>query len=164
MRFHIEQRFDAPLERVEAALLDPAFLERLAALPRLGRPQLLDQRDDGDLVHRRVRHAFTGELSSAVTAVVDPAKLTWVEDATIDRRTHRTSFRILPEHYRDRLTASGTIVLQPAGAGTRRVAEGDLRVRFPLVGSKVERAIVGGLQEHAVAEERAMQEWLASEG
>jgi hypothetical protein len=164
VHFSIEQRFDAPLDQVEAALLDPAFLEQLATLPRLGRPALLDQHEDGALVRRRVRYAFVGELSSAVTAVVDPAKLTWVEDSTHDRASHRTTFRIVPDHYRDRLTASGTFVLQPAGEGTRRVAEGDLRVRFPLVGSRVERAIVAGLQEHAVAEERAMQKWLATEG
>lgn len=164
MRFRITQQFDAPLERVEGALLDPAFLERLATLPKVGRPELLDQREDGDLVHRRVRYAFVGALSSAVTAVVDPAKLTWIQESTLDRRTHRTTFRIVPDHYRDRLAASGTFTLQSAGDGTRRVAEGDLRVRFPLVGSKVERAIVSGLQEHAAAEERAMREWLASEG
>jgi len=164
VRFRIEQRFDAPLEQVEAALLDPAFLERLATLPTLGRPELLDQREEGGLVRRRIRYAFVGELSSAVTAVVDPAKLTWVEDSTLDRHTHGTTFRIVPDHYRDRLAASGTFVLQSAGGGTRRVAEGDLRVRFPLVGSKVERAIVSGLREHAAAEERAMREWLDSEG
>jgi hypothetical protein len=164
VRFRIQQRFDAPVERVEAALLDTTFLERLAGLPRLGRPELLDRQEDGDTVHRRVRYAFTGHLSSAVTAVVDPAKLTWVEDSTTDRRTHRTSFRIVPDHYGDRLQASGTSTLQPDGTATRRTVEGDLRVRFPLVGSKVERAIVSGLEEHAAAEAAAMKEWLATEG
>lgn len=164
MRFRFEQRFDAPIERVEAALLDPGFLDRLGELPKLGRPQLLDQRDEGDLVHRRVRYAFVGELSSAVTAVVDPAKLTWVIDSTADRRTHRSTFRIVPDHYRDRLQASGTYTLHAEGGRTRRVAEGDLRVRFPLVGSKVERAIVSGLAEHSAAEEAALRDWLATEG
>jgi hypothetical protein len=164
VRFRIQQRFDAPLARVEAALLDPAFLDRLATLPKLGRPVLLDQQVDGDVVRRQVRYAFTGHLSSAVTAVVDPAKLTWVEDSSSDRASHRTTFRIVPDHYRDRLEASGTFVLQTEGEGTRRVADGELRVRFPLVGSKVERAIVSGLQDHATAEEVAMREWLASEG
>ena len=80
MRFRIQQRFDAPVEEVEAVLLDPAFLVRLGQLPKLGRPELLDQREDGDVVHRRVRFAFAGQLSAAVTAVVDPARLTWVEE------------------------------------------------------------------------------------
>ena len=95
MRFSVEQVFPGPLERVEAALLDSAFLERLATLPKLGAPQLLDVTENGTTVRRRVRYRFAGDLSPAVTAVVDPAKLTWVEDAVVDRTTHRTTFRIL---------------------------------------------------------------------
>jgi hypothetical protein len=164
MRFRITQRFDAPLEDVEAALLDPAFLANLGELPKLGRPQLLDVADQGGLVRRRIRYAFAGQLSSAVTAVVDPAKLTWVEDSTTDRGAHRTTFRILPDHYADRLTASGTFALEAAGAGSRRVAEGELRVRFPLVGGRVEKAIVSGMEEYAAAEAGAITNWLAQQG
>lgn len=164
MRFRITQRIAAPLADVEAALLDPAFLESLSELPKLGRPQLLDVDDTGDTVRRRIRFAFAGQLSSKVTAVVDPAKLTWVEDSTTDRRTHRTTFRIVPDHYADRLTASGSFVLEPNGTGTRRTAEGDLRVRFPLVGGRVEKAIVSGMQEYAAAEAGAITSWLAARG
>jgi hypothetical protein len=95
-----------------------------------------------------------------VTAVVDPARLTWIEDSTLDRRSHRTTFSIVPDHYRDRLACEGTFTLQPDGEGTRRTAEGDLRVRFPLVGGKVERAIVSGLEEHAELEADVMSRWL----
>ena len=164
MRFSLEQVFPGPLERVEQALLDPAFLERMASLPKLGRPQLLDQQDDGTTVRRRVRYAFAGELSPAVTAVVDPAKLTWVEDATTDLSTHRTAFRILPDHYAGRLRCSGTFRLDDVPGGVRRVAEGDLRVSFPLVGGKVERAIVSGLREHAALEADALRDWIAQKG
>ena len=160
MRFRIEQQFNASVEEVEAAYLDAAFLDVVAELPKLGRPQLLDQREDGDVVHQRVRHAFTGHLSSAVTAVVDPAKLTWVEESTIDRRTHRTRFTIVPDHYKSRLECDGEFVLEPTASGARRTAVGDIKVRFPLVGGKVERAIVSGLQEHAEAEVQAMERWL----
>jgi len=40
------------------------------------------------------------------------------------------------------------------------VLQGDLRVRVPLVGSKVERAIVSGLRDHAIAEAQVVQAWL----
>ena len=161
MRFRIEQRFSAPLAEVEAAFVDPAFLESLGEFPKLGRPQLLHHREDGDLVHQRVRYAFTGQLSSAVTKVVDPQKLTWVEESTLDRRTHHTRFTIVPDHYRNRLECDGEFALEPAGEGTRRVANGDLRVRFPVVGGKVERAIVSGLEEHAQMEVQAIERWLS---
>ena len=164
MRFSLEQVFPGPLERVEAALLDPAFLSSLASLPKLGAPQLLDVTENGTTVRRRVRYRFTGDLSPAVTAVVDPAKLTWVEDAVVDRSTHRTTFRILPDHYANRLKCSGTFVLSDVPGGVRRVLDGDLRVSFPLVGGKVERAIVSGLREHAAVEADALRGWMAQQG
>lgn len=163
MRFTIEQRLEAPLERVEAALVDPAYLERLQSLPKLGRPTLVDRREDGDVVHQAVRYAFVGELSAAVRRVVDPQRLTWVEEATVDRTTHVTTWRIVPDHYGHLLRAHGTFLLEPDGGGaTRRVAEGELKVSVPFVGGKVEQAIVSGLREHAALEQDVLEEWLSA--
>ena len=164
MRFSVEQVLPGPVERVEDALLDPAFLTLMASLPKLGAPQLLDVTENGTTVRRRVRYRFAGDLSPAVTAVVDPAKLTWVEDATVDRVSHCTTFRILPDHYGSRLKCSGTFRLEEVPGGVRRVLDGDLRVSFPLVGGKVERAIVSGLREHAALEADALRGWMAQQG
>jgi hypothetical protein len=162
VRFRIEQRFSVKLETVEDTLSDPAFVERMASLPKLGRPRLLSHRVDGGWVYQQVRYAFVGDLSSAVRRVVDPAKLTWVEDSATDRSTHRTTFKILPDHYAGLLRCSGTFALAPlAGGGTSRVAEGDVVVSVPLVGSKVERAIVSGLEEHAREETGLVEAWAA---
>ena len=161
MRFDARQRFDAPLEQVERAFVDPDFIAVLATLPKLGGAQLIDQRDDGHLHHQRVRYAFAGDVSPAVRRVVDPARLTWIEESTLDRRTHRTEWRIVPDHYTALLRCSGTFQLEAEGpTSTRREAQGEVRVSFPLVGGKVEKAIVSGLLEHARLEERAMAGWL----
>ena len=162
MRFTIEQVVDAPLEDVESALVDPAYLERLSELPKLGRPTLLARREDADgqLVHQSVRYRFVGDVNAAVRRVVDPERLTWVEESTLDRRTHVTRWHIVPDHYERLLRASGTFRLEAADQGTRRTADGDLTVSVPLVGGKVERAIVSGLREHAALEEEVLGAWL----
>ena len=164
MHFTVEQHIDAPLEAVEAAFVDPAFLDQLGELPTLGSPELLDQHVDGHLVVQRVRYQFAGELSSAVTRAIDPAKLTWIDASTLDRDTHRTSHQIIPDHYASRLECAYETILRVADGGTDRTASGDLRVRFPLVGGRVERAIVSGLREHAVLEAQALTAWLAKQG
>jgi len=162
VRFRIVQHFDRPLGAVEAALCDPTFVERMAGLPKVGRVELILHNVVGMTVHQQVRYAFAGELSSAVRRVVDPARLTWVEDSMTDRTTHVSTFRILPDNYAALLHCQGTFSLTSEGDGTsRRVAEGDLNVSVPLVGAKVERAILSGLEEHAATEVGLVNGWTA---
>ena len=161
MRFRIVQRVAAPARAVQDALVDPAFLERLAQLPKLGRPELLSAERTGPTVRQRVRYQFAGDLNAAARAVLDPRRLTWVEDATVDLDRCRTAFRILPDHYAAKLTCSGTFTIVDEGDRAVRTAEGDLRVKgVLLVGHKVEQAIVSGLAEHAELEATILEEWL----
>lgn len=163
MRFRIEQTFAGSLSAVEGAFCDPEFLRQVGSLPKVGAVEVLDQAEDARGFRQRVRYRFAGQLSGAVTAVVNPEKLTWVEESVLDRASHVTTWQIVPDHYRDRLTCRGTFALSVAGdSTTRRVAEGDLKVHFPLVGGRVERAIVSGLEEHAAAEEEVMAIYLRS--
>jgi hypothetical protein len=164
VRFRIDQHLRVSLEQAEDAFVDPAFLERLAELPKLGRPQLIEQHADGDVVHQDVRYHFAGELNSAARAVVDPARLSWVERSALDRSTHTTTIDILPDNYADRLRCSGAIRLQPEADGTLRVFEGDLVVRVLLVGRKVESAIVSGMREHSDLEANIVERWVRERG
>jgi Protein of unknown function (DUF2505) len=162
VRFRLEQHFPGSVEEVEAAFVDPDLFAHLCHVDDLGRPELLDKADDGDAVRLRVRYAFTGELTPPLSALVEPLRLTWVEESTLDRRSHRTEFHIVADHYADRLRCSGTVELHPGPEGTTRVAEGKLEVRIPLVGGKVERAVVESLVEQAATQARVVGEWLVS--
>jgi len=148
---------------VVAAFVDPSLLAHLGAQPDLGRPELLDQDDRGEVLAQRVRYRFVGDLSGSVTRVVDPDRLTWVEESELDRRSLTTTFRIVPDNYAGLLRCAGTITVGPdgGGAGSLRVIEADLKVTVPFVGGSVERAIESGLREHAVAEARVVGDWLA---
>jgi hypothetical protein len=167
VHFEIEQRFGAPRDAVEAAYVDPALFAALAALPKIGRPELLDQTREGDRIRQRVRYQFTGEVSGAVRRVVDPARLSWVEETVFDAAAHRSDVRIVPDHYGGLLESRMTITYAPTGPdleGTVRRATGELRVHVPIVGGRVERAIVSGMREHADVERVAVDRWLADGG
>jgi hypothetical protein len=79
MHFELTQRFAADAPDVADAYTDPGFYATLVAVPKLGAPDVLERTADGDQVLTRIRYRFVGDLNSAVKAVVDPAKLTWVE-------------------------------------------------------------------------------------
>lgn len=148
MRFSVEQLFEAPATEVAQALADPALYEALPDLRKLSRPDVVAHDIEGDVVHLSLRYRFDGDLSSAARAVVDPARLTWVERSIHDLATHTGTYTMDADHYADRFRCSGTFRYVDSGSGCRRIVEGDLRVRVPLVGGAVERAIVSGLREH----------------
>ena len=131
MRFQNEQTIAGPIEAVARIYTEPRFYEVLGELPKLGKPEVLERREEGHVVHLAVRLRFTGILSPAVTAIIDPAKLSWVEESVHDL-TDRT----------------------------RRSADGEVAVRVPLVGKTVENAIVSGLREHLAAEVEVVERLL----
>ncbi len=152
MRFSIEQRFAADADAVARAYADPALYAALVGLPKLSEPDVVSHEVDGDVVVLQVRYRFGGELSAAARAVIDPARLTWVERSTHDLGQRRTSFTMVPDHYADRFRCQGTYRFEPVEGGCRRQGEGDLRVKALLVAGAVEGAIVSGLEEHLVDE------------
>jgi hypothetical protein len=162
MRFALEQQINGPVGAVARIYAGSRFYERLGELPRLGRPEVLDRREDGSVVHLSVRFRFTGDLSPAVTRVVDPARLSWVEESVHDLERHTVTFVMRPDNYADRLRFSGASRFESTGdGGTRRVAEGEVAVRVPLVGKAVEGAIVSGLREHLAGEVAVVEGLLA---
>ena len=161
MKFEIVQDLRATPAAVDGALIDPAFLVRMAELPKLGSAEVVSQLRDGDTMHQDVRYLFQAELSSAVTRVVDPKKLTWIERSVCDLAAHRSQCEIRPDNYGGLLSGRYDAVIVVAGDGARRTLTGELKVKMPLVGGKVERAIVGGLEENAAAQTTLIESFLA---
>jgi uncharacterized protein DUF2505 len=160
VRFTVDQPIAAPAGRVEEAFVDPRFYEALAAMPNIGEPDVLERVERDGQVHLRVRYAFTGDLAAPARRVLDPAKLTWVVESTVERDTHTTTFRMVPDHYRDRLECEGSYTLVPDGPdATIQHVEGDLRVNYPVVGRLAERGIVMGLKEHLAQEAAVLERW-----
>jgi len=163
--FNLSQRIDAEAGAVAAAFVDPAYYVELATLPKLGTPEVLALEHDGEKAHLEVRYRFTGDLSAAVRAVVDPEKLTWVEVSDHDLVARRMSFVLKPDNYADRLSCRGRMRLDSAddhSGTTVRRTQGELKVRALLVAGQVERAIVSGLREHLEAEAALLASWTAA--
>lgn len=160
MRFDITQNYAASPEEVTAAYADEDLYPTLVGLPKLGGIEVIDRQADGPTARLRIRFRFTGHLPSAVTTVIDPDKLTWIQETQHDLEAGTTTFRLVPDHYPDRLKASGTFRIEADGDGSRRLVEGELEVRALLVAGRVEAAIVGGLREFLGAEAPAVDVYL----
>ena len=152
MRFELTQRYRSAAPAVDDAYADADLYPTLVGLPKLGGIEVLSHQRTADRAVLRVRFRFTGHLPSAVTAVVDPERLTWVQETTHDLAAGRTTFRLVPDHYPDRLKASGHFAVRATPDGSERRVTGELKVKAFLVAGQVEQAIVSGLEEYLVAE------------
>ena len=155
MRFVTEQHFDAPVDQVLALFTDPDFYPTLTGLPQISTPEVVSHDAEGDTVRIALRQGYVGDLPPGALAVIDRDRLTWVEQLVFHLADETATSHLLPDHYPDRLTCSGRYRFSSTGpsSATRRL-DGDLKVRVPLVGGRVERALTDGLVEHARAEQR----------
>jgi hypothetical protein len=162
MRFNAEQKFNTTVDRLLALFTDADFYPTLEGLPSISAPEVVDHSIAGDIVRINLRMRYIGDLPGAALTFIDPDRLTWVEELAFDLDRRRATSRLLPDHYPDRLSCQGVYVFGDTPAGSTRRLEGDLKVRAPLVGGRVEKALVSGLQEHAAAERDLIERRLDS--
>lgn len=160
MRFTLTDHFDAPLDAVESASLDPAFQDRLTGLPNVAERTVVRDEPGPDGTRERViRYRFGGDLPGPVKAVVGSA-VSWDEVGRYDPGSHTWTFHIEPHVAKDKLECRGSYRFAADGEGSVREVEVDLRVRVPLVGGRVERAIRDGLVDTLEAEARLLRDYV----
>lgn len=161
MRFTFSDRFDAPLERVEEAVLSEEYNERLKGLPNVAERVVTQQKERPDGSVRRVVHyEFEGNLPSAVEKVIGGKTVSWDEVAIFDPDRHEWAFEIEPHVLADRFECHGTYTFHTDGDATVRDVSVELNVKIPVVGGRVEKAISDGLEETLHAEGRILAEYL----
>jgi hypothetical protein len=156
MRFTIEHRFDIDLATFERHLNDPALLARFAGVPGLAHRDLLEANNRGGLRSWRFRVRADEDVPPAARAVLRPELLTWVEESSYDPAARTIAWRIVPDHFRAYAEAHGIATLAPDGdRRVRRTIEGEVRVRVPLLGARIEAMIVERLRRSYDAVARA---------
>jgi hypothetical protein len=155
---HIEDAIAAPLEAVEALVLDRRSLQRLSAVSPVGyRATLVSYHEAPGEVERVARFEVRG-LRSLTGVPLVPDHVIWTDCLRWLRSEHAASFTIDPQvnaWLHARIICRGDYRLARIGAeGTRRSIDGVVRVDVPVVGAVFERAIVGLLERHFAAEAR----------
>jgi hypothetical protein len=159
MHFKVTHTFSATVQAVEAGTTDPAFYQQLQ-LPDVAAIEVQERRVDDTATTLRVRFVYGGQLDSIARRVVGSQQLSWIQTIAVDTERHGGGLDAVAESRPDRLTAKATFTLVADGERTVRRLEGDLRVRFPVVGGRAEQRIVPGLLRRLDLEAAALDEWL----
>lgn len=158
MKLDTTSELDAPVDAVEAALLDPAFWSQLQ-LSNMAAPEVVSAAADRIVVHM----TFAGELDALGKRVVGNQGIAWDQTITIDRATH-TGTLALASKMRVKVSAQATFRFEPldgAPPRTRETLTGELKVHVPLVGGKVEGILGPGIQKSLEEQSASLQTWLS---
>jgi hypothetical protein len=132
---------------------EPSFYDGRTPVNHISVIEVVSHEDNDTTLLIEVRFKFTGSVSAAVKAVIDPDKMSWVTRTEVLLEERRTNFTVRPDHYPDRLTSSGSFVFADGPTPNSAVitVAGQLKVHVPIVGRTVERTIESGL--HAYIEQ-----------
>jgi len=151
VRIAIRQAVAVPPAQAIAAYGSPAFYADRPTHDDIAVLEVVRHDDLGERILIEVRFAFKGSVSPAVRKVIDPTKMSWITRTEVRPAEARTDWAVLPDHYPDRLSASGSYRFAAGDDGPDSTVvgvEGDLKVHVPIVGRSVERVIVSGLSRY----------------
>ena len=159
MKFRHELSYDAPPDQVYAMLAAPAFRRQACAAMEVisADVQLEPQPDGGEgftLVIDQLQNTrdlpafartFAGESTQAIQREV------WLNEE---------SGTLSIESPGKPTSASGTIRLEPSGAGTTEVVELEIKVKVPLIGGKLEKLMAEKVAAGMDVEHTVGMTWL----
>ena len=136
MRFESRQRIMGTVDEVERAMLDQRYLDFL--LKHHGvllEVQLLELKDEGDKVRRRVRYRPKPVIEAIGPKKVPPEYFAFVETSTYDKRKKELTFSNVPTSntISKMLVNTGTLRLRDIGGATERTMDGEISLKLPLL-------------------------------
>lgn len=162
MKFSFEHQLPTEPERVVAALTNQSFWELLASEPLSARPELVEIRTTDESILTVVRFQLVDDLPKEAARFIDPSSVTWVQETLWRPADYTAELKFIPNQAKELLHAVARINLVANSNGTQRAISGDLRIRIPLVGSKIEPPLISHIASYVDDESRILEQFLTT--
>ncbi len=162
VKFEFEQRWNATVDDVVEVYLDESFWTGLSGLTTTSPPKVIGVERSNDSAVVTLHWILSVDLPKEAARFIDPDDVAWTEVTTWDLAKSSATVAFTPDQAAGLLKASATAVLRQDGDEAVRSIRGELKVRIPLVGHKVEPVIVDGIGEHLEEEASAVATRLGS--
>lgn len=161
MQFQIRHTFPCTAEAYWAAFDDPAFNQLLDQQTSAKRT-LLSEHTQGDTKMWRMRCEPERTLPGPIQKILGVSSLSYEQQNRLGP-DHVLHWEVFPNVLPDKVTAKGTVTLIPKGnREVERLAQGEITVRLPLVGGRVEQAILTSLTESYDRAAEATVQWFTA--
>lgn len=126
--------------------------------------ELLEERDVGDHVVRRVRVVPKQDAPAAVQKLVG-GRFSYIEEGRFDKKTKHYTFRVVPSAMPDKIRTEGELRCEAVGPKKmRRVIDMNIEVKIFGVGGIVESFVSKSTQDSYAQAATFTNKWIADKG
>jgi hypothetical protein len=161
LKLHATHIFNCSVQRFWEIFWDKEYAQMLDAETGVRREILWNREDDTCRVWR-VKVIPDDDLPGPVAKVAGTKKFIYEQENQLDRATHCMKWRVIPALQSGKIRAEGTMTIRAIPTGVERVVEGEVQVRIPLVGKRIEKAVVNSVTRSYDKAAEATQKWLLS--
>ena len=165
MRFEIVHEFDIPLDALELAVISPTLVDRLTPKLQKRNIERVVQKSfklDGGVLDRVWHYQAKAPIPAFAKNVVTREMLAWDEHSRYDLSRHASTWTIEPNikpEWKKYFHASGKYKIISLGNGrAKRVVEGELELKVPVVRQMAERMIVNEVKKTFEAEAATLKD------
>jgi len=122
-------------------VIESSELEAAIARLSTSRREPLEERWDASILVRRWRITPSRELPGVIRKLLGRQGLPYAQTSRVDRENRTIDWTIDVARSAGRAQIGGVLQVEPTETGCRRMMRSEIRIRVPLVGSRVESAI-----------------------
>ena len=164
MHYTLTDDFDTSLEHYWQVFFDDAYNAALYERLRVGR-EVLDIQREGEgealIIRRKIKLSPQREVPALVAKFVKGA-ITYTEQGVFTARTNTLEVVTIPGFMADQLTTRGVYKVQSLGpTKVRRIWDGDVVCKIPLLGGKIEKGIIEEVTQSYRDTTDFTRKWLA---
>ena len=142
MKLYVESELPVDAATAWEIFESEEYRQRLCQRTQIDQ-QVLEEREEAGVLHRRIRTEPDRELPGMVSSILGAAKLCYIQENQWHKADSRLDWTVKLEVMTDKVDVHGTTSITPIDdEACRRVVEGEIKVRVPLVGGRIEKAVV----------------------
>ena len=160
MRLELTHPLPANTDSVWQLVFSDEFSVALDQRTGVRREKVSDEVKDGKQ-HTSFRIVHSEPLPKMAAKAMGTDTLVYFQDQVIDEPSKTVHWRVRLPSLGSKVQASGTYRLEPISDRCQRVVSGDISVRIPLIGSRVEKEIVKKLSASYDDSAKFIRHWLS---
>lgn len=146
MKIKLINEFPCSPELLWEIFESPEFDQRLEQESGVRR-EVLSSSQNGDVEYKKLRCISLKEIPAMLKKTLGTEQFEFEQENSLDRSQGLLTWTVHTPFLPDRVNAGGTTQVQKTDTGSRRIVTGEISIRLPIVGAKIEQKLASNIEE-----------------